>query len=270
MQEQVSERLRIENDLRQALLREQFEVRFQPQVDARSGQIVGAEALLRWNHPVYGLQSPEAFMQVLEESGLIHDVGLWVLNEACRCCANLLEEGLIRQDSFTLCVNISPRQFRHPEFYEGIERCLSTSRLPPRMLKLEITENVAIRNIEDTVNKMQRLKRLGIGFAMDDFGTGYSSLTQLKRLPVDVLKIDQSFVRDVPLNGNDSEIIRAIIAMATSLGLQTIAEGVERSEQLDFLRDENCQLYQGFLFSQPVPLADLHDLLLCNSPANSD
>ena len=270
MQEQVSERLRIENDLRQALLREQFEVRFQPQVDARSGQIVGAEALLRWNHPVYGLQSPEAFMQVLEESGLIHDVGLWVLNEACRCCAKLLEEGLIRQDSFTLCVNISPRQFRHPEFYDGIERCLNTSRLPPRMLKLEITENVAIRNIEDTVNKMQRLKRLGIGFAMDDFGTGYSSLTQLKRLPVDVLKIDQSFVRDVPLNGNDSEIIRAIIAMATSLGLQTIAEGVERSEQLDFLRDENCQLYQGFLFSQPVPLADLHDLLLCNSPANSD
>lgn len=129
------------------------------------------------------------------------------------------------------------------------------------MLKLEITENVAIRNVEDTVNKMQRLKRLGIGFAMDDFGTGYSSLTQLKRLPVDVLKIDQSFVRDVPLNGNDSEIIRAIIAMANSLGLQTIAEGVERSEQLDFLRGENCQLYQGYLFSQPLPLAEFREVL---------
>ncbi|SCY34236.1 EAL domain-containing protein [Pseudomonas flexibilis] len=261
MQEQVSERLRIENDLRQALQRQQFEVRFQPQVDTRSGCIVGAEALLRWNHPVYGMQSPESFIQVLEESGLIHDVGLWVLNEACQTCARLLDETLIQRGRFSLCVNISPRQFRHPEFYEGIERCLSRSRLPAHMLKLEITENVAIRNVEDTVNKMQRLKRLGIGFAMDDFGTGYSSLTQLKRLPVDVLKIDQSFVRDVPLNGNDSEIIRAIIAMANSLGLQTIAEGVERSEQLDFLRGENCQLYQGYLFSQPLPLAEFREVL---------
>jgi len=261
MQEQVSERLRIENDLRQALLREQFEVRFQPQIDARAGEIVGAEALLRWHHPVYGMQSPQAFIQVLEESGLIHEVGQWVLNEACRACAQLLADGLVRQDRFSLCVNISPRQFRHPEFHEGIERSLAASRLPPGMLKLEITENVAIRNVEDTVGKMQRLKRLGIGFAMDDFGTGYSSLTQLKRLPVDVLKIDQSFVRDVPLNGNDSEIIRAIIAMANSLGLQTIAEGVERVEQLDFLRSENCQLYQGFLFSEPLPLEAFRGVL---------
>ena len=261
MQEQVSERLRIENDLRQALMRQQFEVRFQPQVDARSGSIVGAEALLRWHHPVYGVQSPEAFIHVLEESGLIYDVGLWVLNEACQSCARLLEEGLVQQDRFSLCVNISPRQFRHPEFHDGIERCLASSRLPARMLKLEITESVAIRNVEDTVSKMQRLKRLGIGFAMDDFGTGYSSLTQLKRLPVDVLKIDQSFVRDVPLNGNDSEIIRAIIAMANSLGLQTIAEGVERREQLDFLRGENCQLYQGYLFSEALPLTEFRTVL---------
>lgn len=261
MQEQVSERLRIESDLRQALIRKQFEVVFQPQIDARSGCIVGAEALLRWNHPVYGTQSPESFIQVLEESGLIHDVGLWVLNEACRRCALLLTEGLIQQGSFSLCVNISPRQFRHPDFYEGIERCLINSYLPAEMLKLEITESVAVRNIEDTVNKMQRLKRLGISFAMDDFGTGYSSLTQLKRLPVDALKIDQSFVRDIPQDSNDSEIIRAIIAMANSLGLQTIAEGVERPEQLDFLRGENCQLYQGYLFSEALPLSDFRTLL---------
>lgn len=261
MQEQVSERLRIENDLRQALLRQQFEVRFQPQADAHTGRIVGAEALLRWNHPTYGMQSPDAFIQVLEESGLIHDVGLWVLNQACLTCADLLRDALVQADRFSLCVNISPRQFRHPEFHEGIERCLLESRLPARMLKLEITESVAIRNVEDTVSKMQRLKRLGIGFAMDDFGTGYSSLTQLKRLPVDVLKIDQSFVRDVPLNGNDSEIIRAIIAMANSLGLQIIAEGVERSEQLDFLRAENCHLYQGYLFSEPLSSEQFRSLL---------
>src|SRR5690554_2207557 len=261
MQEQVSERLRIENDLRQALLRQQFEVRFQPQADAHTGRIVGAEALLRWNHPTYGMQSPDTFIQVLEESGLIHDVGLWVLNQACLTCADLLRDALVHADRFSLCVNISPRQFRHPEFHEGIERCLLESRLPARMLKLEITESVAIRNVEDTVSKMQRLKRLGIGFAMDDFGTGYSSLTQLKRLPVDVLKIDQSFVRDVPLNGNDSEIIRAIIAMANSLGLQIIAEGVERSEQLDFLRAENCHLYQGYLFSEPLSSEQFRSLL---------
>ena len=263
MQALVSERLLMEGDLRQALLHQHFDLHFQAQTDARDGRIIGAEALLRWHHPQRGELPPESFIKVLEESGLIHEVGLWVLNSACRSCAQLLDEQLIGTD-FRLCVNISPRQFRHNDFYENVENSLKASALPAEMLNLEITEGVAIRNIDDTINKMQRLKRLGLGFAMDDFGTGYSSLTYLKRLPVNALKIDQSFVRDAHLNSNDGEIVRAIIAMARSLGLQTIAEGVEEPAQLDFLQREGCHLYQGYLFSRPLPLAEFRSLLADN------
>jgi diguanylate cyclase (GGDEF)-like protein/PAS domain S-box-containing protein len=267
MQALVSERLLLENDLRQALPRQQFRLVFQPQVDARSQKIIGAEALLRWQHPQRGELTPERFMQVLEESGLIQEVGLWVLRNACQACAWFLDEALIEPDNFHLCVNISPRQFRHYDFVEDVENCLKASALPAQTLKLEITEGVAIRNIEDTIHKMQRLKRIGVAFAMDDFGTGYSSLTYLKRLPVDTLKIDQSFIHDALLNSNDGAIVRAIIAMAHSLGLQTIAEGVEETEQLDFLQQEGCHLYQGYLFSRAIPPEDFHALLTAtNTP----
>jgi diguanylate cyclase (GGDEF)-like protein/PAS domain S-box-containing protein len=194
MQEAASERLRLENDLRLALARGEFELYFQPQVDARDGKIIGAEALLRWQHPILGAQSPALFIHVLEESGLILEVGGWVLAEACHVCAQLLDEGLINQQDFSLCVNISPRQFRQNDLAERVESSLRNSKMPKSMLKLEITEGIVIQNIEDTIAKMNRLKRIGVSFAMDDFGTGYSSLTYLKRLPVDVLKIDQSFV----------------------------------------------------------------------------
>ncbi|MBC9250078.1 sensory box protein [Pseudomonas alcaligenes] len=264
MQDAASERLRLENDLRQALARHEFELYYQPQVDARSGLIVGCEALLRWTHPSLGPQSPAQFIQVLEESGLILEAGTWVLHEACRACARLLRDGLVDGRSFQLCVNISPRQFRQHSFVELVERGLADSGLPSRMLKLEITEGIVIQNLDDTIAKMHRLKKLGISFAMDDFGTGYSSLTYLKRLPVDVLKIDQSFVRDATSDPNDAEIIRAIVAMARSLNLEMIAEGVEQPEQLEFLLQQGCHFYQGYLFSKPLPLTAFHELLRHN------
>ncbi|RJG13803.1 EAL domain-containing protein [Pseudomonas cavernicola] len=261
MQEAASERLRLENDLRQALVRGEFELSFQPQVDARNGRVVGAEALLRWQHPTRGAQSPAHFIQVLEESGLILEVGGWVLAEACYACAQLLEEHLVEANHFSLCVNISPLQFRQNNFVERVASSLRDSNLPHSMLKLEITEGIVIQNIDDTIAKMHRLKKLGVSFAMDDFGTGYSSLTYLKRLPVDVLKIDQSFVRDATNDPNDAEIIRAIVAMARSLGLEMIAEGVEQQEQLDFLQQQGCHLYQGYLYSKPLPLPEFRALL---------
>ncbi|MES2817710.1 MAG: PAS domain S-box protein [Pseudomonadota bacterium] len=261
MQHAASERLRLENDLRLALARGEFELYFQPQVDARSNRIIGAEALLRWQHPTLGPQSPAVFIQVLEESGLILDVGAWVLAESCHACARLLADQLVEAEAFSLCVNISPRQFRQHDFVERVETSLRDSGLPNAMLKLEITEGIVIQNIDDTIAKMHRLKREGVSFAMDDFGTGYSSLTYLKRLPVDVLKIDQSFVRDATNAPNDTEIIRAIVAMAHSLGLGMIAEGVEQQDQLDFLQQQGCHLYQGYLFSKPIPLPAFRALL---------
>ncbi|UYP28904.1 PAS domain S-box protein [Pseudomonas sp. Z8(2022)] len=261
MQEAASARLRLENDLRLALARGEFELHFQPQVDARDGKVVGAEALLRWQHPQLGPQSPAHFIQVLEESGLIVEVGGWVLAEACHFCSQLLTEGLIDDERFSLCVNISPRQFRQHDFVERVASSLRDSQLPNAMLKLEITEGIVIQNIDDTVGKMLRLKKHGVSFAMDDFGTGYSSLTYLKRLPVDMLKIDQSFVRDATNDPNDAEIIRAIVAMARSLGLALIAEGVEQQDQLKFLQAQGCHLYQGYLFSKPLPQTAFRDLL---------
>lgn len=252
MQEAASARLRLENDLRLALARGEFELHFQPQVDARDGQVIGTEALLRWQHPQLGPQSPAQFIQVLEESGLIVEVGGWVLAEACHFCSRLLADGLVDGERFSLCVNISPRQFRQHDFVERVASSLRDSQLPNAMLKLEITEGIVIQNIDDTVGKMLRLKKHAVSFAMDDFGTGYSSLTYLKRLPVDMLKIDQSFVHDATNDPNDAEIIRAIIAMARSLGLALIAEGVEQQDQLHFLQAQGCHLYQGYLFSRPL------------------
>ncbi|WPO98730.1 EAL domain-containing protein [Pseudomonas sp. HR96] len=262
MQKAASERLQMENDLRLALARGELSLHYQPQVDAREDRIVGAEALLRWHHPLLGQQSPGQFIQILEESGMILEVGSWVLDEACAACAQLIGDGLVDRDTFSLCVNISPRQFRQADFVERVARSLAQHQLPCRLLKLEITEGLVIQNVEDTIGKMRALKDLGVSFAMDDFGTGYSSLTYLKRLPVDALKIDQSFVRDATHDPNDAEIIRAIVAMARSLDLVVIAEGVEQSEQLDFLQRLGCHLYQGYLHSRPMPLGLFRQLLV--------
>ncbi|MDD0975868.1 EAL domain-containing protein [Pseudomonas fontis] len=267
MQKAASERLRMESDLRLALARGELSLHFQPQVDARDNRIVGAEVLLRWHHPQLGQQPPAQFIQVLEESGMILEVGSWILDEACDACSRMLQDGLIDAEDFSLCVNISPRQFRQNDFVERVRRSLEDYRLPYQMLKLEITEGIVIQNLEDTISKMRELKAFGVSFAMDDFGTGYSSLTYLKRLPVDALKIDQSFVRDAPLDPNDAEIVRAIVAMARSLDLTVIAEGVEQTEQLEFLERLGCHLYQGYLHSRPLPLNEFRAMLL-QAPAD--
>ena len=261
MQKTASERLRMETDLRLALSRGEFSVHYQPQIDARGNRIVGAEALVRWQHPQLGAQSPTEFIKVLEDSGLILEVGTWILDEACGAFAQLIADGLVDPLNFSLCVNISPRQFRQNDFVERVERSLEQHQLPFSLLKLEITEGIVIQNLDDTVAKMRRLKKLGVSFAMDDFGTGYSSLTYLKRLPVDALKIDQSFVRDATHDPNDAEIIRAIVAMARSLNLEVIAEGVETLEQLAFLQKLGCHLFQGYLHSRPLPIEGFRRLL---------
>lgn len=261
MQQKVSERLHLENELRRALDNKEFALHYQLQVDSRNWQAVGAEALLRWQHPQRGLLGPGQFIQVLEESGLILEVGQRVLREGCKEARQLLDQGLVNAEHFQISINISPRQFRQADFVLQVQQCLRSSGLPPSMLKLEITEGMVIEGIEEAIDKMRELKRLGVHFAMDDFGTGYSSLTYLKRLPIDELKIDQSFVRDACSDANDAEIIRAIIAMACSLKLELIAEGVESHDQLAFLKDLGCYVCQGYLFSKPLPWAELAELL---------
>lgn len=266
MQEAASARMKLESELRLALQRHEFELQLQPQVNARSGAVIGAEVLLRWHQPDHGSRSPAQFINVLEESGLIVEVGNWVIKEACRIGASLLASDLVHADDFSLCINISPRQFRQSEFVERILEALKTTGLPHKMVTLEITEGIVIHNLDDTIAKMRRLCRHGVSFAMDDFGTGYSSLTYLKRLPVSLLKIDQSFVRDALVDPNDAEIIRAIVAMARSLELEVIAEGVEQQAQLDLLQLQGCDLYQGYLFSRPLPLAEFSELLISHTP----
>lgn len=261
MQDAASARLQLESELRLALLHQQFEIFLQPQVDARSGQIIGAEALLRWRHPEHGIRAPGQFIGVLEDSGLIIEAGAWVIREACRMTASLLHSGLIQANAFSLCINISPHQFRESDFVEQILAALRETDIPVGMIKLEITEGIVIDSLDDTINKMRQLRRHGVSFALDDFGTGYSSLTYLKRLPVDLLKIDQCFVRDAIDGGSDAEIIRVIVNMAKSLGLSVIAEGVEQQGQLELLRLQDCHLYQGYLFSPPLPFEDFCKLL---------
>ncbi|GKQ48694.1 putative bifunctional diguanylate cyclase/phosphodiesterase [Pseudomonas syringae] len=261
MQQAVSQRLRLENDLRLALARNEFHLHFQAQVDCRTNQITGAEALLRWQHPEYRLLPPDQFVQILEESGMILEVGSRILDDACKIGGLLLSQGLVSKDRFLMGVNVSPRQFRQSDFVERVEHSLKQHHLPATMLKLEITEGIVIQNLDDTILKMRSLRDLGVGFAMDDFGTGYSSLTYLKRLPVDTLKIDQSFVQDATSDPNDAEIIRAIVAMAQSLNLHVIAEGVETPEQLAFLERVGCYNYQGYLFSEPLPGPEFETLL---------
>ncbi|SFM67135.1 sensor domain-containing protein [Halopseudomonas yangmingensis] len=252
MQIAASQRLTLETDLRQALQNEEFCLHYQPQMDASSQRIIGAEALIRWQHPERGLVGPGAFMEVLEESGQILAAGSWVLHEGCRFIARLLEQRRIDPQQFCLSINISPRQFRQSGFVDEVAAAISQHGIPAQALKLEITEGMVIQNVNDTIAKMHQLRNLGIRFAIDDFGTGYSSLSYLKRLPVDLLKIDQSFIRDCTRDGNDAEIVRAIIAMARSLNMDLIAEGVETGQQLAFLLEQGCSNYQGYLFSPAV------------------
>ncbi|MDP5053594.1 MAG: EAL domain-containing protein [Congregibacter sp.] len=251
------ERLQLENDLRRAVELDQLVLHYQPQVNARNGEVTGAESLVRWNHPDQGLIPPFKWIPVAEEMGLIEDVGNWVLRKAC---ADLVE---LRAQGYTLpkvSVNVSALQFHH-EFTDTVRSALDDSGLLPESLEIELTEGIMVSDQESIVTMVKNLKNLGIRLSIDDFGTGYSSLSYLTRFPLDELKIDRSFVLGLSKGEQNVELVRAIIAMAKSLRLEIVVEGVERLEELEFFRDQEVDIIQGFLFSQPVPLTSLRELL---------
>jgi len=256
MQEAVSQRLSLEKGLHQALARDEFELYYQPQFD-NGLELIGAEALLRWNHPKHGTIPPGEFIPIAEETGIILDIGEWVLRAACRDISVLS-----LHDGMTISVNVSPKQFSDPDFSERVQAALNDTRADPRRLRIEITESTVIDNIDQTITRLQQLKALGISFSIDDFGTGYSSLAYLKRLPVDVIKIDQSFVRDIEKNISDAAIVETIIVMAQHLGLDVVAEGVETEASRNFLLAKGCHNFQGYLFSRPIPFHELQSQYL--------
>ena len=254
----ITTRADLEKDLRQALSSEQFELYYQVQV-THDGRAVGAEALIRWQHPQRGLVSPAEFIGLAEETALIIPIGLWVLTTACAQLKSW--ENTPGRRSLQLAVNVSARQFRQPDFVEQVRSVLQQTGANPNQLKLELTETLVLDNVQDTIQKMKALKAMGVRFSMDDFGTGHSSLAYLTQLPLDQLKIDQSFVRNIGIQATDSVIIDTIIGMANNLGLEVIAEGVETSSQREFLEQHGCPLCQGYLFSKPVPLTAFEKLL---------
>jgi len=257
MQAIVKARVAMEEGLRDALEKNQFLLYYQAQVTDQS-RLAGAEVLLRWMHPARGLVSPAEFIPLAEETGLILPLGQWVLDTACAQLARWA--GRPEMAQLTIAVNVSPRQFHQADFVSQVLALLARSGANPRRLKLELTESLLISNVEDVIAKMSALKAVGVGFSLDDFGTGYSSLSYLKRLPLDQLKIDQGFVRDILIDSNDAAIARMVIVLAESLGLAVIAEGVETEAQRDFLATQGCHAYQGYLFSRPLPLEEFEAL----------
>lgn len=264
LQEAIRARAALETDLRQGIQAGQLLLYYQPQVDAQ-GLLIGAEALVRWQHPERGLVSPAEFIPLAEETGLILPLGQWVLETACRQIASWAMRP--EMASVILAVNVSARQFGQADFVEQVSAILGQTGADPEKLKLELTEGLLVDNVQDIVAKMYALKSGGVGFSLDDFGTGYSSLSYLKRLPLSQLKIDQSFVRDVLTDNNDAAIARTVIALAQSLGLAVIAEGVETQEQRNFLGNHGCQAYQGYLFGRPAPLNEFEGLLAAGGAA---
>ncbi|MBY0575342.1 MAG: EAL domain-containing protein [Gallionellaceae bacterium] len=258
MQRAVEIRAVLEKDLRYAVLNGQLRLHYQLQVD-NGHRALGAEALVRWMHPERGMVSPAQFISIAEESSLILDIGNWVLETACRQLAQWSRREQTRD--LALAVNVSAQQFRKHDFVEKVAAAIRAHQVNPARLKLELTESVVLADIADIIVKMHALKALGISLSMDDFGTGYSSLSYLKQLPLDQIKIDQSFVRDIATDLNDAAMVRAIIDMALNFRLNVIAEGVETEAQLSFLKQHGCMAYQGYLFSKPVPIDEFEALL---------
>lgn len=251
------QRIEYETRLRRAVLNNEFEVYYQPQVHIATGKIVGAEALVRWNDPEKGMIYPCLFIPIAEDTGLIIAIGEWVLNETCRQGKIWLDGG----HRLTLAVNLSAHQVRHQNIPAMVEAALKKSGYPADKLELELTESALMQREEETVAMLHMLRAQGIRLAIDDFGTGYSSLSYLKRFPIDVLKIDKSFVDDLPFDADDMAIVTAIIAMGTALGFQILAEGTERIEQIEFLKERGCTMYQGYYKSPPLPAKEFFELL---------
>ncbi len=258
MQAAMETRSELESELHEALEKQHFRLYYQIQVDSQQRPL-GAEALLRWEHPERGLVSPLQFIPLAEETGLIVPIGLWVLQTACAQLKAWQRDALTRD--LTLAVNVSAKQFHQADFVAQVQRVLTGSGAPPSLLKLELTESVVLENVEDIIIKMRAVKLLGVKFSMDDFGTGYSSLQYLKRLPLDQIKIDQSFVRDITSDPDDAAMVKTIIAMTDALGLNVIAEGVETEAQREFLELHNCHAFQGYLFSKPIPVKEFEKLI---------
>jgi diguanylate cyclase (GGDEF)-like protein/PAS domain S-box-containing protein len=266
MNVRVVERQSIEESLRRALKRREFTLHYQPKINLRTGAITGAEALIRWTHPTRGLVAPGQFIPVAEDCGLILPIGNWVLREACRQ-ARAWEDA--RLPPLTMAVNISAMQFRSEGFLDGVFAVLKDTRLDPRSLELELTESVLMKHAESTVTILKTLRARGVQVAVDDFGTGYSSLSYLRKFPIDALKIDQSFVRQITTTPDDTAIVTAVISMGRSLNLRVVAEGVETQEELAFLKARQCDEAQGYYFSRPVLSQQFAKLLKTGAPEPS-
>jgi diguanylate cyclase (GGDEF)-like protein/PAS domain S-box-containing protein len=258
MQEAISARSKIAEELREAIDQEQFRLHYQVQVD-RAGRPFGAEALIRWQHPERGLVSPAEFIPVAEETGLIHPVGWWALKAACAQIQAWQNNARTRD--IALSVNVSAKQFHMPSFVDRVKTAMQMYNINPALLKLELTEGMLLENVDVAIATMSALREMGVEFSLDDFGTGYSSLQYLKKLPLSQLKIDQTFVRDIVVDDSDKAIVNTIVAMAHSLNLGVIAEGVETEQQRQLLLDIGCTRYQGYLFSRPVPVEEFEALL---------
>jgi diguanylate cyclase (GGDEF)-like protein/PAS domain S-box-containing protein len=263
---QAQERLILEAQLKQALKQNQFVVFYQPKVEVETGRIIGAEALVRWQHPDLGLLSPNAFIEVCEETGLVVALGEWVLQEACR-------QGRAWQqrwgDDFHLAVNVAASQWQQLQWVDTVERVLKSTPYPAQNLELEITENSLLRAQEHVLSSLARLHALGVRIAIDDFGTGYSSLSYLKRLPIHSLKIDRSFVEDLEVNQHDRQLVQAMVAMAHSLGLTVVCEGIENAAQLAFIKQQACEFYQGFYMSAPLSAAQFEQFMQQGNRGNT-
>jgi EAL domain-containing protein (putative c-di-GMP-specific phosphodiesterase class I) len=257
LQAAVNARAVLEEDLRQGIKLQQFLLYYQAQVE--DGRVIGAEVLLRWQHPRRGILFPGEFISLAEETRQILPLGNWALESACKQLA--VWAGDKKTASIKVAVNISAMQWRQPDFVEAVLTVVKRTGANPRNLQLELTESTLVENVEDMIAKMTALKSHGLSFSVDDFGTGYSSLAYLKRLPLDQLKIDRSFVRDLLVDASSASIAQAIISLSHALGLSVIAEGVESERQLEILADLGCHAYQGYLFSRPVPLPEFEKLL---------
>jgi len=253
LNEEVQERMVLETGLRLALKRDEMRLVYQPKVDLETREIIGAEALLRWHHPKHGPIPPARFIPVAEESGMVGQIGEWVLRDACRQIRHWQNMGLSPQ----VAVNVSARQFQQYDVAQLVSNVVREEQISPELLEIELTESAVMHNAEASVVALEQLKRLGVRVSIDDFGTGYSSLSYLKRFRLDMLKIDQSFVRDITSDPNDAAIVRAIITLARNLGMKVTAEGVEDEAQLSFLNAYGCQFAQGSLFGKPMSVEEL-------------
>jgi EAL domain-containing protein (putative c-di-GMP-specific phosphodiesterase class I) len=255
---QLTQRLTIENDLRKALQRDEFEVYYQPQVGLSGADIIGMEALIRWNHPQRGLVSPGEFIPIAEETGLILPIGEWVLRTACRQAAAWREAGF---DHLRVAVNLCSLQFGEPDFIAKVAAILDETGLPGTALELELTESLLMDHSDASIAKLSQLRDMDIHLSIDDFGTGYSSMNYLKSFPVGTIKIDRSFIRELPKDRDHAAITTAIIAMAHSLRMKVLAEGVETAEQAEFLSGYGCEGMQGYFYGRPMPAGDATALL---------